>query len=144
MTDDWATIGEQERALLAGRAFGHVATIMRDGSPHVAPVWLDCDGDEVLFVKDEGSVAARNLRRDPRIALSATTCEDPYRVVALRGVVVDMRRGAAVQTWLDATSRRYLGTAYPEPVGAGVLMVVRAVRVRMDTFDDYEHVAVVP
>lgn len=123
----WAVVSDEARAVLTSGAFAHVATVMPDGAPHVAPVWIDCRGDEITFIKKASSVAARNLDRDDRVAISVTAPDDPYCVVGLRGLVVDRRRGAPAAQWLQATARRYTGEGYPDD-GDGILMVVKPLR----------------
>ena len=47
-----------------------IATLMPDGSPQSAPVWIGREGDRLLVCTGEGSLKAKNTRRDPRVALS--------------------------------------------------------------------------
>ncbi len=61
---------ESINQLLTLRAYGHVVTRNPDGSPQMSMVWMDVDGNEVLFNTVEGRVKPRNLRRDPRILIS--------------------------------------------------------------------------
>jgi len=56
-------------ALLDGSNFAHLATLMPDGSPQSAPVWEGREGDRILICTGEGSLKAKNTRRDPRVAL---------------------------------------------------------------------------
>jgi len=56
------------RALLDGPNFAHLATLMPDGSPQSAPVWVGREGDRILICTGEGSLKAKNTRRDPRVA----------------------------------------------------------------------------
>ena len=58
------------KKLIDGPNFAHLATIMSDGSPQSAPVWVTREGDRVLVGTGEGSLKAKNTRRDPRVALS--------------------------------------------------------------------------
>jgi PPOX class probable F420-dependent enzyme len=62
-----------------------VATTMNSGQPHVMPVWFVLDGEELVFTTGAGSVKARNLRRDPRIALVVDEDVAPYAFVHIRG-----------------------------------------------------------
>jgi PPOX class probable F420-dependent enzyme len=80
-------------------AFGNLATIMKDGSPQVTPVWVDYDGKYVRFNSALGRVKDKNIRRDPRVALSIFDPENPYRHLDIRGRVVEItrRRGRAHQ-----------------------------------------------
>ena len=57
-------------ALLFRPNFAHIATLMPDDSPNVTPVWIGVHGDKIVFSSGESSLKVRNLRRDPRLALS--------------------------------------------------------------------------
>jgi len=65
-----ATLTPGVRALFEGKNFGHLATIMADGSPQVSVVWVDVEGDNILVNTAEGRIKPRNVRRDPRVAIS--------------------------------------------------------------------------
>ena len=88
-------------------AFANLATIMPDGSPQVTPVWCDYDGKHVLFNTAEGRLKDRNLRRDPRVALSIMDPENPYRYLQIRGRVVDVTKKDADQH-IDKMAKKYL------------------------------------
>lgn len=89
------------------RVYVHLGTLMPDGSPHVSVVWIGRDGDTVLFSTAEGRVKPRNLEFDPRVALSFTPPDSPFRNIVLRGQVTKTARDG---TWLiDALAGKYLG-----------------------------------
>jgi PPOX class probable F420-dependent enzyme len=71
--------------LLHGTRTASLATVLRDGTPHVAPVWFVIDGDQVVFTTPADSAKGRNLRRDPRVSLVVDDEEPPYAFVHLRG-----------------------------------------------------------
>src|SRR5260370_36637387 len=71
--------------LMRGTRTAKVATTMNSGQPHVMPVWFVLDGDELVFTTEAGSVKARNLRQDPRIALVVDEDLAPYAFVHIRG-----------------------------------------------------------
>jgi PPOX class probable F420-dependent enzyme len=58
------------RALLNSDAVAHVVTLDDDGGPQVTAAWVGLDGDEIIFATLPDQRKLRNLRRDPRIALS--------------------------------------------------------------------------
>ena len=58
------------RALLDGPNVAHVATLLPDGGPHSVPVWIGLEGNRIVFLTSPGSRKARNLDRDPRVAIS--------------------------------------------------------------------------
>jgi PPOX class probable F420-dependent enzyme len=71
-------LSNEIRALLDGPNFAHLATLMPDGSPQSAPLWVGREGDRILICTGEGSLKAKNTRRDPRVALSLIDFHDPY------------------------------------------------------------------
>jgi PPOX class probable F420-dependent enzyme len=60
------------RRVLDGTSLAHLATVLPDGSPHTVPLWVGTHGDHIVFLTGPQSRKARNLRRDPRVALSIT------------------------------------------------------------------------
>ena len=94
--------------LLEGRHIAHVATVNADGSPQVTPVWIDHDGDMILFNTTTGRVKERNLRRDPRVAISIIDAEKPDQPLTIRGRAVELTRQGA-DAHIDRLSKRYLG-----------------------------------
>jgi PPOX class probable F420-dependent enzyme len=117
-------LSDDIKQLLDGPNFAHLASVMPDGSPQSAPVWVAREGDRILVGTSEGSLKARNTRRDPRVALSIVDFQDPYVEAQLRGRVVERRRDAnfAVK---DATARKYTGKEFPwrNPEGSVTLVI---------------------
>lgn len=94
--------------LLAKRTFAHLATVMPDGSPQVSPVWVDVEGDTILVNSAEGRLKDKNLRRDQRVALSATDPDNPYEAVMIRGRVVEITQKGANEH-IDKMAKKYIG-----------------------------------
>ena len=91
------TIPDDVRALLSEPIYFHVATTNPDGSPQVSVVWADIDGDLIRFSTVDGRAKPRNLRRDPRIAISFSPPDNPYRNIIIRGRAVEIEeRGMAL------------------------------------------------
>ncbi|MCS7206563.1 MAG: PPOX class F420-dependent oxidoreductase [Dehalococcoidia bacterium] len=112
------------KALLEKPVFAHLATIMRDGSPQVTPVWVDTDGTYILVNTAQGRVKERNVRRDNRVALSAVDPQDPYRRLQVRGRVVEVRTQGAVEH-IHKLSHKYRGQPYPlRPGEQRVILVI--------------------
>jgi PPOX class probable F420-dependent enzyme len=103
-----ASIPETHKDILLGNNFAHIATLMPDGSPQVTPVWIDMDGELVVFNTAEGRQKARNLDRDARVALSAHDQTNPYRYIQVRGVVVGKTTDGA-DDHIDKLAKKYLG-----------------------------------
>lgn len=89
-------------------AFAHLSTLMPDGSPQVSPVWLDTDGGLLVVNSATGRVKDRNMRRDPRVALSITDPENPYRTLMIRGRVTKITTDKA-EEHIDKMAKKYLG-----------------------------------
>lgn len=112
------------KAMLDGPNFAHLATVMEDGSPQVTTMWVSRDGDQVLFNTAEGRVKPRNLRRDPRVAISIYDSADPHINAAMRGKVIELRHEGA-DDHIDALARKYKGLdKFPRPADQVRLMVV--------------------
>jgi len=105
---------DTDRAMLQGRNFAHLATVMPDGSPQVSVVWIDVDDDGTVLVNSaEGRTKTDNVRRDPRVALSVYDQENPYAQLMIRGRVVAMIHEGAKEH-IDALAKKYLGAdVYP-------------------------------
>ena len=88
--------------------FAHLATIMPDGSPQVTAVWVDFDGKYILVNTAEGRRKPKNIRRDPRVAIDVISREDPYRMVTVRGRVVEVTSEGA-DAHIDKMAKKYLG-----------------------------------
>ena len=101
------------RRALEGTSLAHLATGLPDGSPHTVPVWIGTRGEQVAFFTGPGSRKARNLRRDPRVALSLTPTDDPYTPIVVRGRVTEWIDGDAGWKVIDEIAARYTGAPYP-------------------------------
>src|ERR687892_1403919 len=105
-------VSEEIKALVRGSNFGHLATLMRDGAPHIDPVWIDLEGDTILVCSGTGSLKAKNTKRDPRIGLSVIAMDNPYKEAQLRGRIIEQRADRDFAT-IDRVSRKYTGKLFP-------------------------------
>jgi len=95
--------------LIEEKNFAHLATLLHDGSPHVAPVWVDHDGDTILVNTAIGRVKQKNILKDPRVALSIAEQNNPYNRVEIRGRVISQTRDGA-DAHIDKLANKYTGT----------------------------------
>ncbi|TML61593.1 MAG: PPOX class F420-dependent oxidoreductase [Actinobacteria bacterium] len=123
-----APLPDEVRALLEARNFAHLATTLPDGSPHSVPVWIGVEGDHVVFFTQPESRKARNLEREPRIAISLVDLGNPYRSAQLRGRVVGTVEGEEALEIIDRLSVKYTGE--PFPMRSGVVFLVAPERAR--------------
>lgn len=119
------------KALIRGANFAHLATLMSDGAPQVAPVWVDLQGDRVLVATAEGSLKAKNTKRDARVALSLVAFDNPYVEAQLRGRVAERWTDADFKI-MDRISRKYTGKEFPmrDNPDQRVVLVIDVERVR--------------
>jgi hypothetical protein len=96
----------QVRFLLKPR-IGRLATLRRDGSPHVAPVWYRLEDGAILVLTDRGSVKHRNIERDARVEFCIDDERPPYHTVIVGGrATVHEAPGAE---WRESLAIHYLG-----------------------------------
>ena len=96
------------KKLAEGKNFATVATLMADGSPQASVVWLDTDGELLIFNTAEGRIKPRNMRRDPRVAIAVHNAEQPYQQAMIRGSVVEITAEGA-DAHIDKLAKKYLG-----------------------------------
>jgi PPOX class probable F420-dependent enzyme len=101
------------RRVLDGASIAHLATILPDGSPHTVPVYVGTHGDRIVSFTGPGMRKARNLRRDPRLALSMAPVDNPFEPVMIRGRVVEWMEGDAAWEIIDQLATKYTGAPYP-------------------------------
>ncbi|ATY12468.1 TIGR03618 family F420-dependent PPOX class oxidoreductase [Amycolatopsis sp. AA4] len=101
------------RRVLDGTPIAHLATVLPDGSPHVVPVWIGTRGDRIVFLTGPDSRKARNLRRDPRVALSLTPPDNPFEPIIVRGRVAEWIEGDPAWEIVDEVAKKYIGQPYP-------------------------------
>ena len=103
-----ATLTKRDREIFEGKNFAHLVTLMPDGSPHASPVWVDVEDDTILVNAAEGRVKTKNIRRDPRVAISILDSAEPYGgVVLVRGVVKEVTHEGA-DDHIDKLARKYV------------------------------------
>ncbi len=118
-----AAIPEKYEDLFHKKAFAQLATLMPDGSPHVAPVWFEYDGKNILVNTAKGRVKDQNMRRDPRVGLDILDPDNPYRHLSVRGRVVDITEKGADEH-IDKLTKKYIGQDKYPYRGAGEVRVI--------------------
>ena len=106
-------------------AFAQLATLNADGSPQVTPVWVDYDGTHLLVNTARGRVKTKNLERNPRVAVSISDPENPYRYVGIQGRVVEMTEKGG-DAHIDKMAKKYLNKdSYPFRQPGEVRVIVK-------------------
>jgi PPOX class probable F420-dependent enzyme len=104
---------EEQVRILNGKNFATVATVMPDGSPEATVVWIETDGTYIYLNTAFPRLKARNLQRDPRVAITVFDCGNPYdEVLAIRGRAELILEGA--DEHIDKLSRMYEGKPFKD------------------------------
>ncbi len=125
-----ATLSPEVKQLIDRPNFAHLATLMSDGSPQSVPVWVGREGERLIICTGEGSLKAKNTRRDPRVSLSIVDFTNPYEEVQIRGRVAERRPDSDFKQ-MDSISDKYTGKPFPfrSPEGR-VALIIEVERVR--------------
>jgi PPOX class probable F420-dependent enzyme len=96
------------KALIEGKSYANLATLMPNGSPHVVQTWVDHDGDLIVINTFQGSQKHRNAARDPRVALDIVDSANSFNVAFIRGRVKEITLEGA-EEHVDKLAKKYLG-----------------------------------
>ena len=124
-----ATLSAKHLELLKGKNFAVVATVGDNGRPQTSVVWIDTDGENVVFNTTNSRAKGRNLRKDPRVSISIWDNEDPYKYLEVEGAAELDENGAGEH--INDLSHKYEGKDFHTPVNRVI------VRVRPDRVLDH-------
>jgi len=114
---------------MRGRSFAVVSTLKPDGAPQTSVVWVDTDGEHVIFNTTNRRAKGRNLRRDPRVSVTVFDPQDPYSYFEVEGVA--QLEGDDADDHIHTLSRKYRGADFHTPEDRVI------VKVRPDRIFDY-------
>ena len=121
-----ATLTDKQLELLKGKNFAVVATVGEDGAPQTSVVWVDTDGENVVFNTTNARAKGRNLRHDPRVSISIWDDADPYKYLEVEGDASLDENGAGEH--INDLSLKYEGKDFHTPVNR-VIVRVKPIRV---------------
>ena len=105
---------DHARAYIRDNHHAVMATYRADGRPQLSPVVVGLDDDgTILLSTRESAYKTRNLRRDPRVALSLTAADNPFEPIVIRGRVVEWLEGDEAWEVVDRIAAKYIGGPYP-------------------------------
>ena len=107
----------REFVLAAPARTAKLAVVRADGSPHVAPVWVDLDGDDVVFMTAADTVKGKAITRDPRVSLCWDDERPPFSFVTVAGTVTTNDDPAELLRWGTRIAGRYMGAERAEEYG---------------------------
>jgi PPOX class probable F420-dependent enzyme len=130
-------LSKKAKTLVERPVIANVATVDANGCPQVTPVWIDIDGDDLVFNTAKGRVKQSNLDTNPHVAVSVVDPDDPFNVVVVRGIVERTEQGADAH--IDSLAKKYMGLdTYPlrQEGEVRVMYTVKADKVVMQSLDD--------
>jgi PPOX class probable F420-dependent enzyme len=132
---------EASQFLMDGNRTAVVATVGRDGRPHAVPVWFTLGDGQIVFTTTSGSVKAKHLRRDARVAVCVDEATPPFAFVSVRGTAQLTWRPDDFLAWTTSIARRYVGDARAAATGQAFAEVDDLlVRVEIDSWVGYAEV----
>lgn len=94
-----------------------LAVVRADGSPHVAPVWVDLDGDDVVFMTSADTIKGKAIRRDRRVCLCWDDERPPHSFVTLAGTAATTDDPDELLRWATRIAGRYMGADRADEYG---------------------------
>jgi len=94
-----------------------LAVVRADGSPHVAPVWVDLDGDEIVFMTSADTIKGKAILRDGRVALCFDDERPPFSFVIIAGTTTTSTDPDELLEWGTRIGGRYMGAEQAEAFG---------------------------
>jgi len=108
---------EQRNFLLGQARTGKLATVRKDGRPHVVPVWYELDGYKLIFTTGEKSIKAANIRRDPRVCICVDDETPPFAFMQIEGIADLSANIYELLFWATRIGGRYMGADLAEAYG---------------------------
>ncbi len=130
-----ASLSEAQHSFIADNPFyGVITTLRADGSPHSTVVWVDMDGDDLIFNTAAGRAKEIHLQADPRVSVAIIDSGNAYKWVAVTGTAKLETEGG--QAMIDRLANKFLGKDYPrEWMAPGEVRVTG--RIKIDKVDSY-------
>ncbi|MGQ9406461.1 PPOX class F420-dependent oxidoreductase [Mycolicibacterium gilvum] len=108
-----STLTDDAKTMLSKPNPAVIATVRSDGHPVSAATWYLLRDDRLLVNMDVARKRLQHLRNDPRVSLTVLDSDDWYTHVTVIGHVTEIYDDDGL-TDIDALSRHYQGTQYPD------------------------------
>jgi PPOX class probable F420-dependent enzyme len=107
----------QEFVLAAPAKTAKLAVVRADGAPHVAPVWVDLDGGQIMFMTSADTIKGKAILRDPRVSLCWDDERPPFNFLTVAGLAQTSVEPDELLRWSIRIGGRYMGADRAEEFG---------------------------
>ena len=101
---------------MQGTLTGKLATVKKDGSPHLVPIWFTLDSSnnningDIIFTTNSMSFKAKNIRRDNRVSICIDDQTPPFSFVTVYGrAKTQQYKPNELVKWATKIAGRYMG-----------------------------------
>ena len=120
---------EIRKFLMQDTLTGKLATVKKDRSPHVVPIWFVLDDNnnnssnrgragDIIFTTDNTSVKAKNIQRDNRVSICVDDQTPPFSFVTVYGTAeIKNYKQNELLKWTTKIAQRYMGKDNAEAFG---------------------------
>jgi len=127
------------RALLDAPNYVHLATLRADGAPRNHVVWVGLEENHILVCTSAHTWKSKDMRANPHVALSVVDFENPYRMAAVQGTVIEVRPDRECRI-MDQIALKYTSRPFPSRGPDRVCFVIAPIRAGARRLDGWlEH-----
>ena len=114
------TDSEIHNFLMEGTYTGKLATIRKDGRPHIAPIWFILEGDNtnIIFMTWHDSIKAKNIKNNPMVSLCVDDQTPPFSFVTVEGTAEIIDEPNDLLLWATRIAARYMGEKNSQTYGS--------------------------
>jgi len=110
--------------LAKGKNFAVVSTIMPSGHPQSQMMWIDADGENIIFNTEIHRAKFKNIQRNPLVTVLIMEAGNNFSWSEVRGHVAEIVRGQVARDHIDTLANKYMdGADYPNPIQSERVMV---------------------
>ncbi len=120
-------IPESHAHILESKALLYLALTLKDGTPHVSPIWFDMEGDLFRINSAKDRLKDKVMRARPAVAAAIVDSENLFNWIGIRGPVVEITEEGADEH-IDALAKKYLGTETYQNRQPGMVRVLYKIR----------------
>lgn len=107
-------IKDEIKALVEGKNFATISTLLPSGQIQTHVVWVDCDDDHILINTEVELRKYKNVQADPRVTVTIWDKKNPYLFAEVRGRVLETVTGPEARANINALAQKYLEADYPD------------------------------